>query len=86
MDDNYFTFSNGKSGLNWFFSYLFEINILEEEDYHNLCSDNFMLQRVSLNLFHDNNWDFLLGRLGISYYALFISNGFDKNYFKLVYK
>lgn len=85
FESNYFTFSNGKAGFKWLFSYLRKYNILDNDDYSNLSYDNFILEQASLKYFSKNNYDFLHGGLGISYYSLYNSLGFSNSYFDKIY-
>lgn len=83
--ENLYTFSNGKSGVNWLFSYLFDDLVIDKDDYSVLCSDVPFLEKISFDFYNQNNWDFLHGGLGISYYALYNRDRFSIDYFERVY-
>jgi lantibiotic modifying enzyme len=65
------TFCSGKSGANWFFTYLFYNDILNKEDRDFLCDDDAELERIAVKMMEDGNYDFLHGSIGIAYYLLY---------------
>lgn len=65
------TISNGKAGINWFFTYLYKQNILQINDWKLLCSDDQNLAEISLQMLKRDNYDFLHGGMGIAYYLLY---------------
>ena len=85
LENSYTSISNGKAGINWFFSYLNRKELIDKEDRENLCSDDVFLKTSSLYYLAQNNWDFLHGGLGIAYYALYNPMNFDVEYFNNVF-
>lgn len=67
----YPSFCSGKSGINWFFTYLHKSGILNKEDCKLICSDDIQLANVALNMLQNYNYDFLHGATGIAYYLLY---------------
>nr|WP_298000706.1 lanthionine synthetase C family protein [uncultured Flavobacterium sp.] len=85
LEDSFISISNGKTGLNWFFTYLKKNKLIDKEDHESLCLDDSFLKDASLIYFSQNNWDFLHGGLGIAYYALYNPVNFDNKYFTEVF-
>jgi len=85
LENKIVSMSNGKTGINWFFSYLKKNDLIDRYDHESICLDDPFLKEVSLTYFSKNNWDFLHGGLGIAYYALYNTINFDNEYFNKVF-
>ncbi|QNR83656.1 hypothetical protein H9N25_17150 [Pedobacter riviphilus] len=70
FDGGFKTLCSGKTGINWYFSYLNEIGYLGIEDKREVCSDDLILSKIALFWIEIGNFDFLHGALGIAYYLL----------------
>lgn len=75
------TFCNGFTGINWYFKFLHNKNILAKEDIDILCYRDKQLEIVSLEYLDIGNYDFLHGSLGIAYYLLYTSDLSTSEYF-----
>lgn len=64
-------FCPGKSGINWFFSYLYAQELLDREGWEMLCDDDPVLSEVALVFQANGRYDFLYGSLGIAYQLLY---------------
>ncbi|MBS1780027.1 MAG: hypothetical protein JST70_11920 [Bacteroidetes bacterium] len=80
------SFSNGKAGVNYYFSNLFKNGMLSKYDYDMLSSDDSHLKHISLTLLKNGNYDFLHGSLGIAYYILHSTVPTDFIYFNQLFK
>jgi lantibiotic modifying enzyme len=67
----YPTFANGKPGVNWFFAYLGNSGVLDDEDVATLTDDKHILSQKAIEHLHNDNCDFLHGAVGIAYYLLY---------------
>jgi hypothetical protein len=83
---SYFTFCNGKSGVNWFFSFLFKESVLEEEDNTYLMNDNCDLASLTLQMLSTDNYDYLHGAIGIAYQLLYTGFKYEAFYKKVIDK
>ncbi len=78
---NHIDFNNEKSGLNWFFTYLYKNKLLDIEDWEFLCPDYDDLANTALEMLENDNYDFLHGATGIAYHLLYTeSNAFNDFY------
>jgi lantibiotic biosynthesis protein len=73
-------FCNGRSGINWLFSYLNKKNILDEEDLHLLCYGDDELAAIAISMLKKDNYDFLHGAIGIARYLLYAIKKPDRFY------
>ncbi|NLR56935.1 hypothetical protein HGH93_02400 [Chitinophaga polysaccharea] len=74
------SFCGGRAGAKWFYVYLGERGIIDEEDISLICNDDASLASVALEMVRNGDSDFLHGSLGIAYYLL--KRGDDwKNFF-----
>ncbi len=88
LDFQHSTFSGGKSGVNWFFSFLFKEGILRKRDWLLLTSDDRILLFSALEYLKNKNYDFLHGALGIAHYLKYLKgaqfNDFFYDFFDLL--
>lgn len=75
------TFCTGKPGINWFFTFLYKNQIIDEEDWNFICSDDEYFAEFSLNTLKKGNYDFLHGAIGIAYYFLYAKPQFSSSFF-----
>jgi hypothetical protein len=78
---SYPTFCSGFAGINWFFKYLYEKNVLNKEDLSMLCYRDKELENVSIQMLQIGNYDFFHGAVGIAYYLLYSPNMAPERYF-----
>lgn len=83
-------FCSGKTGLNWFFSYLNAKDILDNEDLELLCDDDHELSDQAILYLKEGNYDFLHGAIGMAYHFLYDKTNrftaFQETFFQLLYK
>jgi lantibiotic modifying enzyme len=81
-----FNFSYGKSGINWFFTYLYKKDIIDKEDLDSICDDDYNLAEIAIDLLRQGMYDFLHGALGIAYQLLYTGdtglNVFFEDFFR----
>lgn len=75
------TFSTGFAGINWLFKILYSNEILSKEDYYLLCFRDAELEKASLEMLKNNNYDFLHGATGICYYLLYSPSTVSEEYY-----
>lgn len=80
------TFSSGQAGMNWLYSYLYKEELIEAEDYIDICFDAAILQQYSLQQLSPGNWDFLHGAVGIAYSSLYSYKEEYRAYFVQLFK
>lgn len=68
------TLCSGKSGVNWFFTFLYNENELIAEDRELICDDEEDLAKSALVMVAENNYDYLHGAIGILYALLYSEN------------
>ena len=74
------TFCLGKAGLNWFFAYLFQNKLLDQDDLNSIIQYDDELAQIAIKELNLGNYDFLHGSIGIAYYLLSVRNH-DSTYF-----
>lgn len=65
------TFCSGKSGINWFYNFLYRNGSVDEEDLDLLCFDNELLLKLAVQDMDKDNYDFLHGTIGTAYAMLY---------------
>lgn len=65
------TFCTGKSGINWFYNFLYRNGSVDEEDLDLLCFDNELLLKLAVQDMDKDNYDFLHGTIGTAYAMLY---------------
>jgi lantibiotic modifying enzyme len=68
------TFAGGRSGINWFFCYLFKQDLITLDDLELMTSDDILLSASALEYLKNDNYDFLHGSLGIAHYLKYQKN------------
>ncbi|BAU55616.1 Lanthionine synthetase C-like protein [Mucilaginibacter gotjawali] len=78
-NDNSFCYGN--SGTKWFFSYLYQLEIIEECDYNNICLGDELIVESALGLLETKNYEFLNGAVGLAQYLLFSNYKLNDSFF-----
>lgn len=76
-----FTLCNGKTGINWLFTYFNKkLNIIDDHLLDLVREDDHLLKKISINSLISKNYDFMHGALGVAYYLLYDDAIIDVNY------
>ncbi len=81
----YPTFSSGKAGINWFFTFLYKNELIDKEDWEFLCEDDNELAKTALSLLENDNYDFLHGATGIAYHLLYAKSSLFTEFYSRVF-
>lgn len=76
------SFCNGRTGIQWLFSYLFKNEIFDEDDWQLLCEDNNNLCLLAIEWLKVGNFDFLHGATGIVYQMLYLNRNISETFYK----
>lgn len=80
------TFCSGKSGINWFYNFLYREKAIDEEDLDLLCYDNELLLKLAVQDIGKDNYDLLHGAIGTAYAMLYHFQTGYTPYFTIIFE
>lgn len=78
---SFYSFCNGKAGVDLFYNYLYERDLLDSGDLIFLLNKNESQNFLALEQLKKGNYDFLHGALGIAYSLMYDSTNLNKEFF-----
>ncbi len=83
---DYPAFAGGKSGINWFFSFLYSQGVLDANDWKLITGDNQTLAIAAINFLQNDYYDPLHGGIGIARQLLYLKNNISVSFFSRVFE
>lgn len=76
------TFCSGNTGIKWFFTYLYNKQLITKNDWQFVCSNNKDIKEIAIEMITKEKYEYLYGAVGISNYLLWQNSKAHVNFFK----